>query len=222
MEEAKRTKSPETKEEREKLLQQLSLMQYEILQPKSISYQDFLFKLIIIGDSAVGKSCLLQRLTTNEFNEDHEVTVGVEFGTLLVKLEQQVFKLQIWDTAGQESFKSITKIFYRGAHCIFFAYDITRQETFNNLRNWYEEVVAQSEPDIIMFLVGNQKDREAQREVSREKAEQFRKEKGIHFFYETSAKSGENVETIFTMAAKMLYHSFRDKITQMVSPNAFN
>lgn len=92
--------------------------------------QDYLFKLIIIGDSAVGKSCLLHRLTTNEFMEDHEVTVGVEFGTLLVRIQEQIFKLQIWDTAGQESFKSITKIFYRGAHCIFLTYDITRLESF--------------------------------------------------------------------------------------------
>lgn len=75
-------------------------MPYEILENKSVTYQDFLFKLIIIGDSAVGKSCMLHRLTNNEFVNDHEVTVGVEFGTLLVKLEQQVFKLQIWDTAG--------------------------------------------------------------------------------------------------------------------------
>jgi GTPase SAR1 family protein len=82
------------------LVKSLEAMPYEILQSKSLSYQDFLFKLIIIGDSAVGKSCILHRLTTNEFMEDHEVTVGVEFGTLLVKLQQQVFKLQIWDTAG--------------------------------------------------------------------------------------------------------------------------
>jgi small GTP-binding protein len=75
-------------------------MPHEILENRSVQYQDFLFKLIIIGDSAVGKSCLLHRLTNNEFLSDHEVTVGVEFGTLLVKLEQQIFKLQIWDTAG--------------------------------------------------------------------------------------------------------------------------
>lgn len=149
----------------------LETMPYEILENRSVQYQDFLFKLIIIGDSAVGKSCLLHRLTNNEFMTDHEVTVGVEFGTLLVKLEQQVFKLQIWDTAGQESFKSITKIFYRGAHCIFLAYDITRKETFDNLATWYEEVIAQSEPDVILFLVGNKKDQEEKREVTHEKVE---------------------------------------------------
>lgn len=89
-------------------------------------------------------------------------------------------------------------------------------ETFQNLKNWFEEVISQSEPDIIMFLIGNQKDREAQREVSVDKAEQFRKEKGMHFFFETSAKTGENVENIFIMAAKMLYNNYKDKIAQMV------
>jgi small GTP-binding protein len=125
--------------------------------------------------------------------------------------------LQIWDTAGQESFISITKIFYRGAHCIFFVYDITRLGTFINLRHWFDEVIAQSEPDIVMFLIGNKKDKEADRAVSLEKAEQFRKEKGIHFFFEASARSGENVERMFIMASKMLYHNYKDKITEMVS-----
>ena len=96
----------------------------------------------------------MHRMTSNEFRDEHEVTVGVEFGTILFKMEEKVFKLQIWDTAGQESFKSITKIFYRGAHCVFFCYDITRKETFDNLENWYEEMSAESDPDIIIFLVG--------------------------------------------------------------------
>ena len=82
----------------------------------------------------------MHRVTTNDFVEDHEVTVGVEFGTLMIRLHEQNFKLQIWDTAGQESFKSITKIFYRGAHCVVLAYDITRLDTFLNLENWYSEV----------------------------------------------------------------------------------
>lgn len=188
-------------------------MPHEILENRSVQYQDFLFKLIIIGDSAVGKSCLLHRLTNNEFLSDHEVTVGVEFGTLLVKLEQQIFKLQIWDTAGQESFKSITKIFYRGAHCIFLAYDITRLDTFKNLEVWYEEVMQQSEPDVILFLVGNKKDKEEKREVTLDMVERFKKEKNIRFHFETSAKTGENIENLFILASKILYHNFKDKIT---------
>lgn len=160
-------------------MERLTKMPYEILENKSVTYQDFLFKLIIIGDSAVGKSCMLHRLTNNEFVQDHEVTVGVEFGTLLVKLEQQVFKLQIWDTAGQDSFKSITKIFYRGAHCIFLTYDMTRLETFNNLATWYNEVMAQSEPDVILFLVGNKKDEVNKRAVTEERIEKFKADRGI-------------------------------------------
>lgn len=196
----------------QQLMEKLSQMPYEILESKSVQYQDFLFKLIIIGDSAVGKSCLLHRLTNNEFMTDHEVTVGVEFGTLLVKLEQQVFKLQIWDTAGQESFKSITKIFYRGAHCIFLAYDITRLETFNNLATWYNEVMAQSEPDVILFLVGNKKDKEEEREVTADRVEKFKRDRGILFSFETSAKTGENIENLFIFASKILYHNNKDRI----------
>jgi small GTP-binding protein len=101
---------------------------------------DHLFKLIVIGDSGVGKSCLMHRVTTNEFMEDHEVTVGVEFGTLMLKIEDTVIKLQIWDTAGQENFQSITKIFYRGAHGVFLTYNVTSLESFQHLDNWYDEV----------------------------------------------------------------------------------
>lgn len=151
----------------ESSIQELRQMHYDLIDPK-FNGTDFLFKLIIIGDSAVGKSCLMQRVTTNEFIEDHEVTVGVEFGTLIVKLEEQVFKLQIWDTAGQESFKSITKIFYRGAHCVCLCYDITRMDTFLNLETWIREAKQQSEPNVVVILIGNMKDREAAREVPKE------------------------------------------------------
>lgn len=215
MEPAEKTDTPQ--ESIEELTTRLNAMPYEIFENNRVQIQDFLFKLIIIGDSAVGKSCLLHRLTNNEFVTDHEVTVGVEFGTLLVKLEQQLFKLQIWDTAGQDSFKSITKIFYRGAHCIFLAYDITRLETFNNLATWYNEVMAQSEPDVILFLVGNKKDMEEQREVSHDRVEKFKRDRNIMFHFETSAKTGENIENLFIFASKVLYNSFKDKIEQMVS-----
>lgn len=125
--------------------------------------------------------------------------------------------MQIWDTAGQESFKSITKIFYRGAHCIFLAYDITRLETFNNLNTWYNEVMDQSEPDVILFLVGNKLDMEDKREVTLDRVEKFKREKNIHFHFETSAMTGENIEDLFIMASKILYHNFKDKIAQLVS-----
>ena len=194
-------------------------MPYEIVTSSDSDANEHssLFKVIIIGDSAVGKSCLMHRVTQNEFIMDHEVTVGVEFGSLMIRLEEQLFKLQIWDTAGQESFKSITKIFYKGAHCVLLAYDITRRSTFDNLQTWHAEVVQQSEPDVIMILVGNMKDREQHREVQVQEARAFQQQNKIPFFIETSAKSGQNVETVFQMAAKILYEDFRDRIQEMVS-----
>ena len=178
--------------------------------------QDYLFKLIIIGNSGVGKSCLMHRVTTNEFSEDHEVTVGVEFGSLLMRMgepdQQSVFKLQIWDTAGQESFQSITKIFYRGAHAVLLTYSVASLQSFQNLTHWFNEVRTQSEPDAIIILVGNQADRTEQREVSTEQGERFRKENNIQFFIETSAKTDFNVRETFVMAAKMLYRKHLNKI----------
>lgn len=99
-------------------------MRHEVIQDKTQTYHDALFKIIIIGDSGIGKSCLLKRLMEDDFIDDHDVTVGVEFGSYMIKVEDKILKLQVWDTAGQESFRSITKIFYRGAHVVMLAYSI--------------------------------------------------------------------------------------------------
>lgn len=95
-----------------------------------------------IFDVGIGKSCVLKRLVDNEFKEDHDVTVGVEFGSFLIKIEDKILKLQIWDTAGQESFRSITKIFYRGAHTAILGYSITQKDTFDNVGDWLKEAKA--------------------------------------------------------------------------------
>ena len=107
----------------------------------------------------------------NEFTEDHEVTVGVEFGSLLVRMQGIAFKLQIWDTAGQESFQSITKIFYRGAHAVLLTYDLTSMDSFMNLTHWFQEIKNQSEANALIFLVANKVDMEKNREVSTSKGE---------------------------------------------------
>ena len=125
----------------ESAIQEIRQMPQEIIDP-NFSEFDFHFKLLLLGDSAVGKSCLMHRVKTNEFLEEHKVTedtTGVNIGGLTVKLESHVFKLQIWDPAVQESFKSITKIFYRGASCVCLCYDITRMNTFLNLEMWIRE-----------------------------------------------------------------------------------
>lgn len=133
---------------------------------KSLATQDHLFKLIIIGDTGVGKSCLMKRVMDNEFKAEHQVTIGVEFGSFGLKVDGKVLKLQIWDTAGQESFKSVTRIFYRGAHCVFLTYDVTREETFVNLLDWLKEIKQHASEDVRVYLIGNKSEMEDQREVT--------------------------------------------------------
>jgi Ras-related protein Rab-2A len=146
----------------------------------------------------------------NEFKIEHMVTIGVEFGSFVCKIDEKIVKLQIWDTAGQESFRSITRIFYRGAHCVFLTYDITRDETFSNVIDWLKEVKQNASSDIVIYLIGNRADLEDEREVSRDRAVEFCKQYNIDKFFETSAKTGFNVEEVFSLAAKELYAQSKD------------
>lgn len=173
--------------------------------------------MLINFDIGVGKSSLLMRLTENDFREEYEVTVGVEFGAFLMQIDDKIIKLQIWDTAGQESFKSLNKIFYRGSHWVFLVYDLTREETFNNIEDWLKEVKMNTGNDWMTVLVGNQVDNEDAREVTVDKAQAYAKEAGIAQVRETSAKTGENVEEIFIMAAKMLYAQNKSQMEEAVS-----
>jgi len=170
---------------------------------------------IIIGDSGIGKSCMLKRLMEDDFKDDHDITVGVEFGSNLIKVEDKILKLQVWDTAGQESFRSITKIFYRGAHVVMLAYSIINGMSFENLSDWLREVRTQCSPDVIIFLVGNKADLEMLREVQLESVLEFKSMNNILYFQETSAKSGKNVETLFTDCAKFLYIKYQGKMDQV-------
>lgn len=154
----------------------------------------------------MGKSCLLARIMDNEFKIEHQVTIGVEFGAFVSRIEDKIVKLQIWDTAGQESFRSITRIFYRGAHCVFLTYDITREETFTSVLDWLKEVKQHANPDILIYLIGNRSDLEEDREVSRERAIDFCREYRIDKFFETSAKTGDCVEDVFSITSRELYN----------------
>lgn len=122
----------------------------------------------------IGKSCVLKRLVENEFKEDHDVTVGVEFGSYLIRVQDKILKLQIWDTAGQESFRSITKIFYRGAHAAILAYSVGMRSSFESLNEWLKEIRNSCSPDVLLFLIGNKSDiSPIHREVSYEEAIEF-------------------------------------------------
>ena len=136
----------------------LDKMPCEIL-PEDTNKQDLLFKLIIIGASGVGKTCLLLRAIKNDFKDEYDVTIGVEFGSMSMKIDGFLIKLQIWDTAGQETYKSVTRVFYKGAHCIFLVYDITSAESFRKAKDWLEEVRSNSGPNVVIMLIGNKSDK---------------------------------------------------------------
>ena len=172
----------------------------------SFSYS-FVFKYIIVGDSSVGKSCLLLQFTDQRFKAAHDLTIGVEFGSRTVEVDRNnVVKLQIWDTAGQESFRSITRSYYRGAICALLVYDVTRKETFLNTVRWLTEMLEHAHSHMTIVLVGNKKDLESQREVSYEEGLEFAKKNKLIFF-ETSAKTAENVEETFTHATRVIYNN---------------
>ncbi|PNH07180.1 GTP-binding protein yptV4 [Tetrabaena socialis] len=164
----------------------------------------YLFKYIIIGDTGVGKSCLLLQFTDKRFRPMHDLTIGVEFGARMISIEGKQVKLRIWDTAGQESFRSITRSYYRGAAGALLVYDSTRRETFNHLARWLDDVRQQAYPNMSIVLIGNKCDLTHRRAVSTEEGAQFAKEHGL-IFLETSARTAYNVEEAFMNTAREIY-----------------
>ena len=133
--------------------------------------QDMLYKLIIIGEPAVGKSCMLFRAVKNEFRENYEITIGAEFTSLYFQCKEKRIQIQVWDTAGMEKFRSIIKIFFNGSHAAFIVYDITRQETFDNVGLWINVLKESTSTNPKIILVGNKKDIEEHRQVTYEAGE---------------------------------------------------
>jgi Ras-related protein Rab-1A len=164
---------------------------------------DYLFKLLLIGDSGVGKSCLLLRFADDTYTESYISTIGVDFKIRTIELDGKTIKLQIWDTAGQERFRTITSSYYRGAHGIIVVYDITDQESFNNVKQWLQEIDRYACENVNKLLVGNKSDLTSKRAVETTAAKEYADQLGIPFL-ETSAKSATNVEQAFlTMAAEI-------------------
>ena len=179
----------------------------------SEEHPDMIFKIIIIGDSGVGKSCFFMQFTEGNFKDDHNVTIGVEYGARALKVGDKLIKLELWDTAGQEAFRAITRSFYRNANGVILMYDLTRLESFESLEDWLREVRTNSASDITVLLVGNMLDlADEEREVDTETGEKFVKENKLDGFIEASAKTSDNVNEAFIKIADILQKKHPNKI----------
>ena len=169
----------------------------------------YLLKYIIIGDASVGKSNILLKYAHNQFKAEYQLTIGVEFGAKNIKIKDKIYRIQIWDTAGQENFRSITRAYYKNSVCALVVYDITNRQSFENVKAWIEDCKSQSPSTILMALVGNKIDLDSSRAVSTDEGEDFANMNGMPFF-ETSAKSGENIDSIFTNTATEICHKIEE------------
>jgi small GTP-binding protein len=181
---------------------------------------DLSFKIIIVGDSGVGKSCLSIKASRNFFEDFYSPTVGFEFLTFNVKVEDKNIKLQIWDTCGQEVYRSLISSFYRSASLAVIVYAINSEESYNNIEKWLNDIKTQSNPDVKIFLIGNKADLEDKREITKESGEKFAKEHNLTFFTETSAKTGFNVQNVFIEVAKELYRQHEEVKNRVSRPGS--
>ena len=178
------------------------------LLPEDYPQYDLSFKLIFIGDSSVGKSCLTAKAVKNNFEEYYQATVGFEFLTFNMKVNDKVIKLQIWDTCGQEIYKSLISNFYRNSSLAVLVYAIDNKESFNHVENWLNDLKSQANPDVRIFLVGNKADLEEDRKINKEEGEKYKEDQHLDLFMETSAKTGHNARNVLVEAAKILYKDY--------------
>ncbi|KAH8507740.1 hypothetical protein H0E87_010046 [Populus deltoides] len=171
---------------------------------------DYVFKLVLIGDSAVGKSQILARFARNEFSLDSKATIGVEFQTRTLVIDQKSVKAQIWDTAGQERYRAVTSAYYRGAVGAMLVYDITKRQTFDHIPRWLEELRSHANKNIVIILIGNKSDLEDQRAVPTEDVNEFAQKEGL-FFLETSALQATNVESAFMTVLTEIFNIVNKK-----------
>ncbi|EXB84505.1 Ras-related protein RABA5c [Morus notabilis] len=181
--------------------------------------EEYLFKIVLIGDSAVGKSNLLSRFARNEFDQNSKATIGVEFQTQVVDIDGKEVKAQIWDTAGQERFRAVTSAYYRGAVGALVVYDISRRTTFDSVKRWLDELTTHCDTTVARMLVGNKCDLENIRDVSVEEGKSLAEEEGL-FFMETSALESTNVQTAFEMVIREIFNNISRKVLNSESYKA--
>ena len=170
---------------------------------------EYIFKYIIVGNSSVGKSSILLQFIDKKFNQTYDMTIGVEFGSKIIEVDDRLFKIQIWDTAGQEAFRSITRAYYRDAAAVLLVYDVSNLDSFQSLDLWLRDVILMTNnPQII--LVGNKSDLDKEREITYAQGYEFAQKHGM-IFIETSAKNRDNIDNIFFTVAKNIVKKIDDK-----------
>jgi Ras-related protein Rab-2A len=177
---------------------------------------NYLFKYIIVGDPSVGKSNLLMKFAHNKFTDEYQATIGVEFGAKNIEFDQQIYRIQIWDTAEQENFRSITRAYYKNSVCAMVVYDITSHSTFEHVQNWIEDIKNQSPKTVLIILIGNKTDLEDKRSVSFDEGNDFAIQNGI-IFAETSAKTGYGIDEIFLKSAKEIAKNMNENYYDLTS-----
>ena len=170
---------------------------------------DHLFKILIIGESGVGKTCFLLRYAENSFVANHLLTIGIDFKIKVIEIEGKSIKLQIWDTAGQDRFRTITKTYYKGSHGVILVYDVCDERSFGNVKNWVNQIEQNAKSSICKVLVGNKCDK-AERVITEEQGRKLAEEYNMKF-YETSAKTGQNVEEAFTYLTREILKIYKNK-----------
>ena len=171
---------------------------------------DLVYKILLLGDSEVGKSCFLMRYADNVFVDNYITTIGLDYKLKYVQLDSgQVIKVQLWDTAGQDRYRTIAKNYYKGSHGILLLYDVTKSSSFENIREWIKDIREEVYEKAIIFLIGNKIDKKDQIKIKTEDAEKLAEEFNIPFF-EASAKSGENVDEIFKALYKKISEVYVD------------
>jgi small GTP-binding protein len=183
---------------------------------EQFSYQ-YIFKIILIGDASTGKTSLINRYVTNMYHDKYICTIGVDFMMKSVTYEDQVIKLQIWDTAGMEKYKQITTSYYRGAQAAIVCFDLTSRASFESVQRWIDDFSQFYNPMFqkSLVIVGNKADLVSEREVTAEQIENFRKINN-YAYYETSAKMGDNVEELFQSLAKGLYTAYKNNMDSQI------
>jgi small GTP-binding protein len=172
---------------------------------------EFMFKVVLVGDMSVGKTNIIAKYLKNDFSEDYKTTIGVEFHSKIAKVEGHVVKAQIWDTCGQERFKSITDSYYKGAKGAFVVYDITRKNTFESVDSWISALRSAADKNLNIILIGNKSDLEDQRQVETEQGEE-KAQNNEAAFMETSAYSGDNIDKAFDNMITDVYNKCKSEM----------